>query len=285
MFGRVVVAGLALAASGALSVASAQDKWVTIGTKDLDLGRGNDSIDLKGAKGSYKAFRVIMKSGELTDVSNIQVRYSNGLAHSETRLQTKAIKLGPGERTKTIDQRDAERFVEGITLCFKSGRGNASVEVQGLQGPRSASAIKPAMAQAVTWPSACPGAPEIKTAAPAIAPSTPGPAAAAAPPAVSSGNLSASPTAPIPTTAAPGTVVGAGGAVLFGVQNVGFLRDRDVIKVGANLGQFDRLQMRVLDNDIYITDLDVIYADGTSQKLAVGTTGPSAIGLAGPSTG
>ena len=57
--------------------------------------------------------------------------------------------------------------------------------------------------------------------------------------------------------------------MLFGVQNVGFLRDRDVIRVGANLGQFDRVQLRVLDNDVFIQELDVVYVDGTTQKLVV----------------
>jgi hypothetical protein len=56
---------------------------------------------------------------------------------------------------------------------------------------------------------------------------------------------------------------------LFGVQNVGFIRDRDVIRVGANLGQFDRVQLRVLENDVFINELDVVYVDGTSQKLVV----------------
>ena len=34
--------------------------------------------------------------------------------------------------------------------------------------------------------------------------------------------------------------------------------------------QFDRVQLRVLDNDIYINELDVVYADNTTQKLVVG---------------
>ena len=36
MLGRVVVAGLALAATGVVSSAFAQDKWVKIGTADAD---------------------------------------------------------------------------------------------------------------------------------------------------------------------------------------------------------------------------------------------------------
>ena len=269
MFGRVVVAGLALAASGVLSVASAQEKWVGIGSREIDLTKSFQSIDLSGAKGSYQAFRIVVLSGEVTGISNIQIQYSDGVAYAETRLLQKAIKLVSGERTRSMAQGSGEHFVEAAVLCFKSTRGTAKVEVQGLQVPRGASAVKPASSKAVTWASACPGAPEMKSTPPVVA-AAPGAApAVAAPSAPSSGSLSAAPTAPIPTNAAPGTAVGSG-AVLFGVQNVGFLRDRDVIKVGANLGQFDRLQMRVIDNDIYINDIDVVYADGSTQKLVVG---------------
>ena len=31
----------------------------------------------------------------------------------------------------------------------------------------------------------------------------------------------------------------------------------------------DRIQLRVLDNDVFINELDVNYVDGTSQKLVV----------------
>jgi hypothetical protein len=57
------------------------------------------------------------------------------------------------------------------------------------------------------------------------------------------------------------------GEVLFGVQDVGFLVDRDVIRVGSEIGKFDRLRLRVLKNDIYVTDLKAIFDDGTSETL------------------
>ena len=253
MFRRVLVAGLALAAAGVVSSASAQERWVTIATKDIDTSRGFDAVDLKGAKGSFRGFRVTVQSGELADVSNIQVRYLNGTAHNETRLQSKSIRLASGERTRSIDQRDNDRFPEGITLCFKSGRGTARIEVQGLQTNSGANAARPALSQALSFSPACPGAPAVTVAAGSV----------------TTGPIPATPTAPVPVTAPPGTRVG-GGAVLFGSQNVGFLRDRDVIRVGANLGLFDKIQLRVLDNDIFIRELDVVFADGTSQKLVVG---------------
>jgi|LNFM01.1.fsa_nt_gb hypothetical protein len=245
MFGRVVVAGLALAATGVLSGASAQDRWIKIGSFDADLSRGSQAVDLKGAKGSFKAFRVNIVQGE-AKLTNVQVRYLNGQAHNERRT----INLLRNERTKSMDQRAAERFVEGATVCFETGqRGNAKFEVFGLQSRKGGTAARPAITQGLTWPAACPGA-----AAVSAAPTT--------------GPIAATPTAPVPQTAQPGTQL-PGGAVLFGVQNVGFIRDRDVIRVGANLGQFDRIQLRVLDNDVFINELEVNYVDGSSQKLVV----------------
>ncbi len=248
MFGRVVVAGLALAATGIMSGASAQDRWVKIGNFDAELGRGSQAVDLKGAKGSFKAFRVHMIEGE-AKLTNIQFRYINGQAHNERRL----INLLRNERTKPIDQRSAERFVEGVTTCFDSNqRGPVKFEVYALQSRKGAAAKRPAITETLTWPAACPSGPG---AAPVAAKPTTGP-------------IAATPTAPIAQPAAPGTQL-PGGAVLFGTQNVGFIRDRDVIRVGANLGQFDRIQLRVLNNEVHINELDVVYVDGTTQKLVV----------------
>lgn len=248
MFGRVVAAGLALGVTGILSGAAAQDRWVRIGTADADLSRGSQVVDLKGAAGSFKGFRVNVVQGE-AKLTNIQVRYLNGQAHNERR----AINLLRNERTRPIDQRRDERFVDGLTMCFEQGqRGQTKFEVFGLQNAKGAKAKRPTVTQALSWPAACPAGPG---AAPVAQQPTTGP-------------IAATPTAPIPTPAQPGQQL-PGGAVLFGVQNVGFIRDRDVIRVGANLGQFDRVQLRVLDNDVFVQELDVVYVDGTTQKLVV----------------
>ncbi len=61
----------------------------------------------------------------------------------------------------------------------------------------------------------------------------------------------------------------AGGEVLFGVQYVGFNVDRDVIKVGREFGKFDKIRLRVLDNDIFINELRVVYSNGEPDVLAV----------------
>jgi len=57
------------------------------------------------------------------------------------------------------------------------------------------------------------------------------------------------------------------GEVLFGVQDVRFVVDRDIIPVGPEIGKFDRVRVRVLKNDIDITDLKAIYENGDMETL------------------
>jgi len=43
-------------------------------------------------------------------------------------------------------------------------------------------------------------------------------------------------------------------AVLFGAQYVGFLTDRDVIRVGNEIGKFAKIRLPVIENDIHINE-------------------------------
>jgi hypothetical protein len=73
-------------------------------------------------------------------------------------------------------------------------------------------------------------------------------------------------TSPEATGAVPGKAT-SNGEVLFGVQDVGFLVDRDTIRVGKEIGKFDRIRLRVLKNDIYVTDLKAVYENGDTESL------------------
>jgi CBS domain-containing protein len=81
-------------------------------------------------------------------------------------------------------------------------------------------------------------------------------------------DLPVKPTVPIATPTAPGQAT-PGGDVLFGAQYVGFLTDRDVIRVGNEVGKFAKIRLRVLDNDIHIKEMKVVYNNGESDTLAV----------------
>ena len=76
MFRRLVVAGLALATAGAFVTAEAQqsEKWVLLGTKEVDLKSTSETIDVSKAKGNYKAIR-IQNSGDTVTLSKARVSY------------------------------------------------------------------------------------------------------------------------------------------------------------------------------------------------------------------
>lgn len=237
MFRRLILAALALMAIGVMTTADAQqgDKWVLLGERDVDPSKGTtDSIDVSKAKGRIKAVRIEVDDPLL--LSRVQVVYNNGTSHNEDRR----INLKSGERTRPIDLRTEERFVDTVNLVFErnaAAKEKVAVEVWGLQSPAGASAQR-------SGPSA----------APAVA--APAPSAIQGP----------ATTAP-KSTAKPGDETAAG--LLFGSQRVGFGVDRDVIRVGGEIGKFDRLRLRVLDNDVHINELKVVYGNGDVDALAV----------------
>lgn len=60
------------------------------------------------------------------------------------------------------------------------------------------------------------------------------------------------------------------GLVLFGSQRVGFSTDRDVIRVGRQVGLFDKIVMRVLDNDVFLREFTIVYDNGERDRVPVG---------------
>jgi hypothetical protein len=62
-----------------------------------------------------------------------------------------------------------------------------------------------------------------------------------------------------------------GGDVLFGSETISLARDRDSIKVGKDLGQLARLRLRVVDGDLSVNDVYVVYASGETERAAVNT--------------
>ncbi len=59
--------------------------------------------------------------------------------------------------------------------------------------------------------------------------------------------------------------------VMFGYQSVEFGIDRDVIKIGRDVGKFNRIRLRVLGSDVHINDLKVSFEDGTEQHFTIDT--------------
>jgi hypothetical protein len=241
MVRRLFVAGLALAAAGVTTSAQAQscsDGWVSLGVKEIDLKGTSDSIDVSKAKGGYRSLR-LENGGNDVVFDRVRVVYGDNTFHVEDRR----IDLRNGERTRQINARDNNKFVDTIVLNYvanANARGRARINVCGLQNTAGAAMVRPVAAPR-------PGQPATGSA-------------------VTAG---AQPTTGAATTAAPGKEIGGTGEVLFGTQAVGFGVDRDVIRVGAEVGKFDKIRFRVLDNDIYLTELKVVYASGDPDLVAV----------------
>lgn len=223
MFRRLLLAGLALMAAGAISVAQAQD-LVGIASETIDTSKdGTATIDVSKANGAFRGIRVKNKGSTTIDLQRVQIVFSDGSVHNEDRQ----IDMRKGERSREIAAGSSDKFIDKVTVSWKASEGKGSLQVLGLQTRDGRKMERPK-----------------------------GPA---------TGDLSAE-----ASPATPGKApVADGNDVMFGYQNVGFGIDRDVIKVGGEIGKFDRLRLRVLGNDVHINTLKVVYMDGTEQDLAV----------------
>jgi hypothetical protein len=55
----------------------------------------------------------------------------------------------------------------------------------------------------------------------------------------------------------------------LGCQKVGFLVDRDVIRVGRREGKFKAIRLDVSGNDVFVNDLKVVYGNGAPDDIPV----------------
>ncbi len=227
MFRRLFMAGLALVAAGAISVAHAQD-LVGIATETIDTSSdGSATIDVSKAAGAFRGIRVKNKGASAIDLQRVQIVYSDGSVHNEDRQ----IDMRKGERSREIAAGSSDKFIDKVNVTWKATAGKGTLQVLGLQTREGRRAERPK-----------------------------GPA---------TGDLSVADTPPTPTPGDGKAPVVDGNDVMFGYQNVGFGIDRDVIKVGGEIGKFDRIRLRVLGNDVRLNTLKVLYMDGSTQDLAV----------------
>jgi hypothetical protein len=221
--------------------ADGRDQLIVISEQDVDLALDHFAIDVRQAKGAYKGIRVKNAMGKLFDLDRVQVVYADGSVHNEDRQ----IDMYWGERSRPINPTTDSRFIDQINIVQQPGFGRGRLQVIGIQdadGRRmnradfggSTSALRPS--------------------------SNPEPSV--------SSDVPVRPTVPEPTQTTPGQAT-PGGDVLFGAQYVGFLTDRDVIRVGNEVGKFSKIRLRILENDIHINELKVVYNNGESDTLAV----------------
>src|SRR5688572_16436203 len=63
--------------------------------------------------------------------------------------------------------------------------------------------------------------------------------------------------------------------IMFGHQNVELGIDREVIKVGEELGKFHRIRLRVLGHDVHVNALRIVFVDGTKMDVTLDTDIPA----------
>jgi len=258
MFRRLVVALSVILATGVFVTAEARkhrwrgDQLVVIAEHDIDMNLDRYTIDVSKAKGAYKGIRVKAKQG-FFDLSRVQVVYADGSTHNEDRQ----IDMYQGERSREINPTGDSRFIDQVNITQIPQRGRGRLQVLGIQDDEGRR-----MDRAGGYAGSGSG-------------STSSGGSSYTPPSPSNTPAADIPTA-IPTrptdsapTATPAGVATEGGDVLFGAQYVGFGVDRDVIRVGNEIGKFQRIRLRVLDNDIHINEIKVIYANGETDTLAV----------------
>ena len=262
MFRRLVVALCVTLATGVFLTAEAHrrghhryygggggggDQLILLSEQDIDLSLDHYTIDISKAKGGYKGIRLRNKDAYLFDVTQAKVVYNDGSTWPEDRQ----IDMYRGERSRPINPTADSRFVEQVIITQQPGRGRGKLQVYGIQDGEGRSMDR-----------ASGGTSAGRIPAPSRGNDGRGPDAATS-------DLTVRPTDSAPTAAAPGTQIGDSGDVLFGAQYVGFGVDRDVIRVGNEVGKFDRIRLRVLENDIFISDLKVVYANGETDALVV----------------
>lgn len=271
MLRRLVVALCAVLAMGAvLSVEAHKIRYgggqnlVVIAEHDVDLSAESYSIDVSGAKGAYKGIRIKNKSGRLFDVQRVQIVYSDGSVHNEDRQ----IDMYEGERSRPINPTSESLFIDKVNITQEPRRGRGRLQILGIQDREGARMSRYGNSYsdrgdryAVREPRGS------STGVTRVEPRVPTPPRETAP------AIETRPTGIGQIATTPGRP-NSGGDVLFGAQYVGFGVDRDVIRVGNEIGKFDRIRLRVLDNDIYINEMKVIYSNGETDTLAVNANVP-----------
>lgn len=224
---------------------SGRDQLIIIAESDVDLSLDHYTIDVSQAKGAYKGIRIKNAMGKLFDVRRVQIVYSDGSVWDEDRQ----IDMYWGERSRPINPTRESRFIDKIKITQEPGYGRGRLQIIGIQDPEGRRMDREGGEGRYSSRDSDRSEHLLSDRN-------------------DRSDLPVKPTVPIATPTTPGQAT-PGGDVLFGAQYVGFLTDRDVIRVGNEIGKFAKIRLRVLDNDIHINEMKVVYNNGESDTLAV----------------
>ncbi|MCL4766844.1 MAG: DUF2541 domain-containing protein [Hyphomicrobiaceae bacterium] len=226
---RLLLAGCAVAAAGFLSVAHAQQSGAE---KWVLVGKGELDTGKASATIDVSKAKGAYKAVRLVNKrGDVEVlNVEVGFVNGAAATDLRPVKLSSGQRSSPIELKGDDKFLDKVTLTLKAGSGKSKKGLMEVHALQSAAGAKMARP--------------------------------------ASGQIAATQTTSTPTEAKPGSVI-AGGDVMFGYQRVGFGIDRDAIRVGAEIGKFDKIRLRVLENDIFLNELKVVYVSGDPEVLAV----------------
>jgi len=132
----------AVLSAGAPAVqAQKGERLNTLATKEVAASAATDTINMAESKGSVRAVRLFNK-GKAIVLSKVRIEYNDRTFHEENRI----IKLNGGDRTREIDRRSGDKFVDRVILTITpgpGGSGNANIQVLGAQTAQGVAAIRP----------------------------------------------------------------------------------------------------------------------------------------------
>lgn len=206
------------------------DRWEELGCVEVGRRAEYDVIKVPRHEGRFTALRLEARNGDL-DIEELRVVYGNG---QPDRLPV-AERLPEGRITAPIDLEGRERLIDRIEIVSRVER-NRDDRRSGERRRRGTLCVS-AIAENRRFVAPRPPVPPLP---PGIAP-----------PALRPGDDYL------------------GRWEQLGCQSVGFRVDRDVIRVGRQEGRFSAIRLDVSNNDIYVIDLRVIYANGEIDDIPV----------------
>lgn len=115
------------------------ERTTVLATVEVPAGQTSVTIDIPRDKGRVRALRIVSAEGRIV-VLRARVFYGNGQVHFEDR--GKPFTLERGQRTREIDPKHDERFVDSIELTIEAPTAPVRVEILALQSVGGAAASR-----------------------------------------------------------------------------------------------------------------------------------------------
>lgn len=204
-------------------------QWIKLGERQVGFGVDRDSIQVGRHEGRFRALKIVVRGADI-HLNDLRVTYGNGQTED---LVVDALVRANSE-SMPLDLKGDARFITRVDLVYRAQPGYGGRALVELYGALDTSGGPP--------------------------PGYGGPAPGYGGPQPGYG-------APQPKRIYGGDVPR--GWVLFGTQTVGFQTERDVIRLGRDVGRFQRIAIRVLRNDVMLREIVVRYSRGEVDRLPI----------------